>query len=145
MIFPFKRMNFIDCDEHFVLIWCGPVAVELSILQLAKLWQTDKKVLKLMDEQGGFGSVKLEDQCKETRKLVNEFPKIKVTGESIVMNETVMRHDEDVFHNPRLKVIGEDLVGWEREGIAASLPNRDLEGKKLKMTLRPNELVIEER
>jgi plasmid maintenance system antidote protein VapI len=58
-----------DCFGH-------QVTMEISRLQLAKIFGTNKEVLKKVEND--FGSKEYEDRCEETREYVKKFPEIKV-------------------------------------------------------------------
>jgi len=96
------------------------VIIELSVLQLAKFWNTDKEVLKKL-EKSGWGSEELEDECKETRELVEKYPNIKVEWKPLVIkpprNGVNWNKEKDIMCAWAI-----DISGWKNEGIGIIFP-----------------------
>lgn len=120
------------------------IEIELSILQLAKVWNSDKKVLEKLKYEG-FGSAELEYECKETVKMVSEFPNINVN----LTNKIEILYDRVVIRGVMpdiIMVCGEDLNGWDNEGIRIKFPKElypdELEEIKFDFILKPNSIEL---
>ncbi len=120
-----------DCFGHEVLI-------EISILQLAKIFGTDREVVQ--EAEDDFGSKEYEDKCNETREYVQKFPEIDVWNKELefsyvsVENEGWARRST----NPEtIRIYAEDIVGWNNEGIRIEFPkeifNQKLKDKKFRV------------
>ncbi len=84
------------------------IRVIMSILQLAKIWDTDKTLRKGMD----FGTSELEEGCKETLELLKNFPNISIKNNSLLFDKfSVKKWQEELL------IWVEDLSGWNNEGI----------------------------
>lgn len=99
------------------------VEIEMSILQLAVIFDTDKNVISLMKQSGGFGSHELELKCTETKELVKKYPEITFSNNQLISSKDccfipyTKDGDEDYG-----RIIFEDLSGWGNEGISIILP-----------------------
>ena len=124
--------------------------IELSVLQLAKVFQCDKKVLKEQEEYGR-GSEELEDKCEEIRDIIKKFPNVKIGKNEIsagyisVVNKSIDRDSENM-RDQVVKVFGEDLCGWANEGIMILFPvelyNQDLLGKEFDFILKQDSIEL---
>ena len=122
----FKKM-FMGDDERTVLIFGdyenSEIKIKMSVLQLAKIWGVDKKVLNELGE--GFGSEEFEDKCEDARKLIKNFPNIKTENNRLVfesfsfIDETI---DGDAMEKRFVSVFVEDICGWGNEGIEMKIP-----------------------
>lgn len=134
----FKKMELTE-DQNTVRItgdcFGHEVKIELSILQLAKIFGTDREVgYEIKDD---FGSTEYEDKCEETRKYVKQFPDIHVWDTEMEFGY-VSTEDESwaaKSKDPRkIKIYAEDIVGWDNEGIRIDFPaevfNKEIKGKK---------------
>ncbi len=111
------------------------IEIKMSILQLAKLWGTDRKITEELDRD--FGSEELEYQCDETRELVSKFPNIKEENNELdfdcysIVGSTL---DRDNPERKFVTIFVEDIVGWDNEGIIIKFPtelyNSTFEGKR---------------
>jgi len=88
-----------------------------------------------------FGDIDLlEYSCKETRKLISEFPNVKLPRNRIEINFPDIRYPRK---RPAKKVAiwGRDLSGWENEGIGILFPReifpKELEKKDFIIILKP--------
>lgn len=110
-----------ECSGH-------KVRMEISILQLAKIFGTDREVGDEC-ERIGFGSVELEDKCAETRELIKKFPDVKVWERKIEF--TYVR--ASARDEKSVDIYAEDLVGWSNEGLRIDFPKEifdsELKGK----------------
>jgi hypothetical protein len=90
--------------------------ISLSILEIAKVWGTDKTIIEKV--RNSFGSEEYEDGCNETREKISDFPNIKIENNLIEIDEIdLVTKDESV-----IKLIGEDITGWGNEGIEILIP-----------------------
>lgn len=95
--------------------------VELSILQLAKVWNVDKEIVEEAEER--FGSTELEKKCNEIRKIISKFPKVKIPENKINLDSTSFVIDNKPEASKEfINFIGEDLCGWSNEGIIVKMP-----------------------
>ncbi len=103
------------------------VSIELSILQLAKIFGTDANIVKEVD----FGTEEYEEKCIETREHIKNFPKMNVQNNILSLSNTQIKR---VSEN-KLKMYVEDIVGWDNEGIRIEFPedifNQELKDGKL--------------
>src|SRR3989344_3704857 len=89
---PFKKMNVSD-DELKVSILSEyiseEVTIKMSVLQLAKIFGVDKEVIKEMEGNKccGYGSVELEEKCKEIREVIKKFPEYSGEGKTIIIKD----------------------------------------------------------
>ncbi len=140
----------LESDERTVKITgkykANEVEITISILQLAKVFQSDKKVLKETEKEG-FGSTTLEDACEQTRELVKLFPKIKVKPNKVncgkaSVHETPRDRYASKERGNIIKMYGEDLFGWSNEGIIVKVPRelyeRDLKERNFNFILKHN-------
>lgn len=123
-----------DCFGHQVIM-------EILILQLAKIFGTDKEVLK--EVENDFGSTEYEDRCDETREYVKKFPEIKVWNNKLefdyvsvedqkwVKESRENKFQEKLINPETIGIYAEDIVGWGNEGIRIDFP-RELYDKELK-------------
>ena len=101
------------------------IKTEISILQLAKIWETDKEVLKEL-RKTWFGSKELESKCLQTQKLIKKFPKIPTRNNEVSFDYTsvkdnIINTDSQGKKEELVKIFAEDLNGWEGEGIIITL------------------------
>ncbi len=141
-------------DERTVKIIGGykneEMEIELSVLQLAKVFQCDKEVLKEQEEYG-WGSEELEDKCEEIRDIIKKFPNVEIgkneinVGYTSVVNKSIDRDSEDM-KNQVVRVFGEDLCGWGNEGIMIRFPvelcKQDLQGKEFDFILKQDSIEL---
>ena len=123
----FEKMELSE-DEKSVIITgeCSgrEVTIELSILQLAKVFGADKGLAEEVERE--FGSEELEGKCEETKNLVYGFPHISVWNTSIEL--TVTGEEVD---GKNVIIMAEDLGGWDNQGVRIYLPI-DLHSSTLK-------------
>jgi len=111
-------------------------SVEMSILQLAKIFGTDTEVVEelLVND---FGTEELENKCVETKSLLSRYPDINVCGDEI---ELVFLKVEEKGENSVI-IYAEDIGGWNNEGIIIELPSAiydaELKGKNSKVFASP--------
>lgn len=133
-----------DCFGH-------QVTMEISILQLAKIFGTDKEISQKVETD--FGSTEYEDKCDETREYVKKFPEIEVWDKelefgyvSVEDQKWVKEFRENKFQeksiNPKtIGIYAEDIVGWDNEGIRIDFPkeiyDKELKDKKFKVFVSP--------
>jgi hypothetical protein len=113
----YEKAELIEEDRtiKFVYNFKGnEITVEMSILQLAKIWGTDKGLFKNFV----FGDEELEDKCVETRKLLSNFLDIKVENNKLDFN------DFQLFSRSKDRSLlwVEDISGWGNEGIRIYVP-----------------------
>jgi hypothetical protein len=105
-----------DCFGH-------KINIELSILQLAKIFGADKDIgAKLQTE--GFGSEELEKQCNETRELIEKFPDIKYWNNKVEFTDPSVSNWEQENNKEFIGIFAEDLCGWSNEGIGIKFPTK---------------------
>lgn len=124
-------------------IYKEKINIEMSILQLAKVWGTDRKAVSKVENE--FGSEELEDLCEETKEEIKNFP-IEFWNKEIkcgYVNTTDKTNDRDSpdMKTQIVRIYGEDLCGWDNEGILVEIPkeiyDKELKGKKIEMILEP--------
>ncbi len=150
----FKKMELLE-DGNTVKItgdcFGQEVVIEISILQLAKIFGKDKEVVQEIESD--FGSEEYEDRCDETREYIKRFPEIDVQDKglefgyvSVESRSWVKEFRENKFQKQptKLEMIGiyaEDLVGWNNEGIRIDFPkeifNRELKDREFKVFVSP--------
>jgi uncharacterized secreted protein with C-terminal beta-propeller domain len=140
MKIDFKKIK-LSKDKNSVEITGTPdTKIKMSILQLARIWGLDKKITE--EALFHFGSEKLEMQCNETRELIKKFPKIKLEGREMKISSVDILTKDDKI----LKIIGEDLCGWNNEGIKIEMSkkiyDKNLDGKEFSMRLNPKEIEL---
>ena len=101
------------------------IIIDISILQLAKLWSTDRKIAEELELEG-FGSAELEEKCTETLGLLDKFPEISIWDKEIEFGEVSFLgkpNDRDLEDNEGkiVRIYAEDLVGWNGEGVEVKL------------------------
>lgn len=124
--------------------------IKLSVLQLAKVFQCDKEVLK-EQEKYGWGSEELEDKCEEIREIIKKFPNVEIgkneinVGYTSVVNKSLDRDSEDM-KDQVVRVFGEDLCGWGNEGIRIKFPielyQQDLQRKEFDFILKQDSIEL---
>mgnify|MGYP001573041172 FL=1 len=154
MIIEFKKMKLIEERRSVEII--GKIIeisktlyknkkaiITMSILQLAKIWGADKE--NVSDADNNFGSEKLENQCDETRELVNKFPDVKFGNKEIECQDNTIISDKD---NNKIDLLGEDISGWENEGVLVRIPkeiyDKELDEKSFKLILTPTFIKVKE-
>ncbi len=118
----FKDMSILENKRKVKIIgYCEGISVEieLSILQLAKVFRTDRKVLK-RQEKYGWGNEEFEDKCRETKKLVENYPNINILDKSIKFGQINLTQKK-IFYDKKQKICiqiyAEDIFGWNNEGL----------------------------
>jgi len=131
-----KRTVFIDGD-----CYGKEVKIKLSILQLAKVFGTDRELAQ--DVEHSFGSEEYEDGCIETRKYVEKFPKISVWDREIEFSGCGGENREK---KEVILIWGEDMGGWDNEGVQITFPqelyDRILEGKDYSISMTPFRIIF---
>lgn len=135
-----------ELENHLVRIiadWHGYQAtVELSILQLAKIFGTDGEVIREL----GFGNEEYESRCDETRACVERFPNIQVADRELEFGSvTVTEHVET---KPGfVQILAEDIVGWDNEGMSIEVPRVVFDQLKggFRVFVRPFSVVLRAR
>jgi hypothetical protein len=89
------------------------IIVEMSILQLAKIWGNDKNLFEYLV----FGDEDLEDKCMETKKKLLEFPSVKVRNNKLLFQDFSLTKRKEKF-----LLFVEDINGWGNEGIRIYVP-----------------------
>ena len=82
MKIDFKQMKLLEDNITVKIIGDylkNKIIIKLSILQIAKIFGTDKKIIDKLD----FGSIEDEYKCDETREYVKKFPNIDVLDREI--------------------------------------------------------------
>ncbi|MFA4960042.1 MAG: hypothetical protein WC548_00050 [Candidatus Pacearchaeota archaeon] len=149
----FKKMQILN-NERTVKIFGGykkkEIIIELSILQLAKVFQCDKEILK-EQENYGWGSEELEYRCKEIREIIKKFPKVKIEKREIVARYTsvtkkIQNKELEDMKDQIIIIYGEDLCGWENEGILIQFPEelyqQDLREKEFDFVLKQDSIEL---
>ncbi|MGD9276800.1 MAG: hypothetical protein PVJ67_06535 [Candidatus Pacearchaeota archaeon] len=115
------------------------VDISMSILQLAKVWGTDREV---SDLENGFGSWELEKQCEETKKLINKFPEVKFWDKEVECYESKIGGK----NGDNIEILGEDISGWNGEGISIEMPfevyDKEINGKDFDIILTPFTIIL---
>lgn len=132
-----------DCLGHHV-------TMNISILQLAKIFGTDKEVGGELGND--FGTEEYEDKCDETREYVKKFPEINVWNKELEFNYISVENEGWAKKSTNPETIGiyaEDIVGWNNEGLRIDFPkeiyNQKLKEKKFRVFVSPFsvELILE--
>jgi len=117
--------------------------IEISILQLAKIFGTDRKVGNKLSEIG-FGSEELEDECDETRDYVKKFPEITVWERELEFPEVSVEDESWAERSTDPEIIwihAEDIKGWSNEGLRIDFPKKiydsELKGKNFGVYATP--------
>ena len=150
----FKKMELLENHNTVKIVgdcFGHQVTMEISILQLAKIFGTDKEISQ--EVENDFGSTEYEDKCDETREYVKKFPEIKVWNNelefgyvSVEDQKWVKEFRENKFQeksiNPKtIGIYAEDIVGWDNEGIRIDFPkeiyDKDLKGKEFRVFVSP--------
>jgi hypothetical protein len=101
------------------------VIVKMSILQLAKIFNSDKSIIEKV-KGAYFGDGQLEEKCIQTMELVKKYPNINVKGEAILLNRItsfdVSRNESGKILSKTAEIFAEDLSGWSNEGIRIEMP-----------------------
>jgi hypothetical protein len=140
MEITFKRMTLLEDLKVDVIGDCEgqEVHIRLSILQLAKAFGTDKEAVS--KTENGHGSEQLEEACAETRTIIEKFPDVELSGNDIEFYDVDTRKANVYFDENLIVVFGEDLCGWNGEGVQVHVPlpiyERELEGKDYRMVLK---------
>jgi hypothetical protein len=118
---------------------------ELSVLQLAKIFGSDKKVIS--EVENDFGSVEYEDKCEEIKALIKSFPNIKTAEKEIEFDYVSIGNIKE----NAIEIYAEDIVGWNNEGLRIDFPfeiyDKYLQGKKFKVFMTSNKIkfIIEDK
>jgi len=152
----FKEMNVIREGSTVRILgnlFGEDILVELSILQLAKVFGTDKDILGLVEKS--FGSEEYERECNGTRKYVRSFPDIDVFDKEIeffghkfliknsLVDENRQNNLERIspFELETIGIYSEEIVGWNNEGLRIDFPkelfNRFLKDKEIRIFMNP--------
>jgi hypothetical protein len=116
------------------------IKADLSILQLAKVWGTDRKIADELSSTG-FGSHKLEDKCTETKNLIKKFPNISLWNKKT-------KFDYVKLTDSKKMIYAEDIVGWNNEGIRIKISKKihdylsEKSNKKLSLYMTPFKIKI---
>lgn len=149
----FKRMRILKDKRTVGIIgeYRGKeIEIELSVLQLAKVFQCDKDVLK-EQERYGWGSRELEEKCEEIIDIIKRFPNVKIVENKIGVEDISVIDNSKIkyYLNTKeniVKIFGEDLSGWENEGIKIRFPadlyRQDLEGKDFNFILKQDSIEL---
>jgi len=113
------------------------VEIEMSILEIAKIFESDAKEISDLE---GFGSEEYEDRCLETQELIKKFPDIPKKENEIEFKDVTIGNVLDENYkasNHKIMIYGEDLSGWNNEGIRIKFPteiyDKYLSNKKFKI------------
>ena len=126
------------------------VEIKLSVLQFAKVFQCDKEVLK-EQEANGWGSIELEDKCEEIREIIRKFPSGRIRKNEIKVDYVSIRdnsrdRDSSDMKEKIVRIYGEDLSGWENEGIMINFPvdlfRKDLKGREFDFILKSDSIEL---
>jgi hypothetical protein len=96
------------------------VTIKMSIIQLAKIFGTDRELSGL--DYDGLVSGELEDNCKETREFVQKYPEIQVWDSFILFDSISVKEVEN-----NIQIFAEDISGWDNEGIYITIPKEIFE------------------
>ena len=152
MEISFKEMK-LDNDEITVKTtgeaFGYKIPIKLSILQLAKIFGTDREVGEEC-ESIGFGSQELEEKCEETKELIKKFPDIRVWNNEVKFDYTSVEEisRKSVSSNPNvIQIYAEDIVGWNNEGILTDFPkelyDKELKCKKFEVSVKPFSVIFD--
>jgi hypothetical protein len=141
MKIDFKKIELSKDKNSVEITGTQDTKIKMSILQLARIWGSDRKITD--EAVFHFGSEKLEMQCNETRELIKKFPNIKLEEKEIKISFVdILTKD-----NKTLKIFGEDICGWNNEGIKIEMSKKiydeNLDGKEFSMILMPNGIKLE--
>ncbi len=118
------------------------VDIKMSILQLAKVWGTDRSVGDELENGEGWGSKELEEKCDETKGEIKKFPNVKFWDKEIECYDNGGPHEREDM----ITVYGEDLSGWNNEGISIKMKKevyeKEINGKKFKVILNPMTITL---
>ena len=129
------------------------ILIEMSILQLAKIWNTDKKIVTKL--KNDFGSPELEDQCEKTKEKIRKFPNVEFLDKEIKIDDVYLESSvkyDNTKNNQEIKeriikIFVEDIVGWGNEGIRMDLPkeiyDKAINRKEFKFILTPTLIKLE--
>jgi hypothetical protein len=141
MIIKFEKIGLNEEGNTVNIIGDLGINIKMSILQLAKVWETDKSVMSKLENN--FGSNELENQCKETRDLIKKFPDIKFDEKEIKFDDISFRETKE----ENIRIYAEDIVGWNNEGITIEMSKKiydeNLDRKEFFMILIPNGIKLE--
>ena len=122
--------------------------IDLSVLQLAKVFQCDKEVLKEL-EISGFGSEKLEDKCVEIKEVIKKFPNVEIGDFEINAGSVSEINERDRYSGKNYQgvwLVAEDICGWFNEGIRIRFPERlfeqELKGKAFDLILKQDSIEL---
>ncbi len=117
------------------------VDVKMSVLQLAKMWGTDRNAGEACEESG-WGSKELEDKCDETKNEIKKFPDVKYWNKEIECYEGGVINNEGEM----VDIYGEDISGWNNEGIIMKMSkeiyDKEIGEKKFKVILNPMTITL---
>lgn len=88
-----------------------PVTAYMSLLELAKIFETDEEVVSQADNN--FGSLKLERRLSEIQSVIGKYPDVTLASNQLVLEGVKSRECSD----GSIKLTCEDMVGWDGEGI----------------------------
>jgi len=150
MIIGFKKMSLNEEGNTVKIIgevvnppkkYNDEISIEMSILQLAKVWSTDRR--KVSKVENGFGAGELEDECEETKEEVKNFPNIEFWNKEIkfdFINITGTAKEKNMH------ICAEDISGWSNEGIRIEMPKKiydaELNDKEFELILTPASIIL---
>lgn len=109
------------------------IEVYLSVLQLAKIYDVDTKIVGEAEKK--FGCKELEDSAYEIRDIIKNFPDVEINNNKKIIldyyiNNSTSNENSLYVKKRVVKVRGEDLCGWSNESVSFELP-LDIYKKKL--------------
>lgn len=131
----FVFLEMVEKENTVIITTQNNGIIELSILQLAKVFNVDLDVLEEMEEESGFGSVNLEEKCDETRALVEKFPTIDIDEMQLHLSPIAYVKEFGI-------VIAEDIIGWSNEGIRVKT-DEEFECAGIEMIISPKKLILQ--
>jgi len=118
------------------------VVIEISILQLAKVFGTDRNIGQEIGSN--FGSKEYEDKCEETREYIKKYPNVEVWDKEIEFKDVSVDIENATRKSMYPETVGiyaEDIVGWDNEAVRIYFPekvyNQTLKDKKFKVFVSP--------
>jgi hypothetical protein len=139
----FKSMKLSE-DERTVIIKGNclghNVKIEVSIIQLAKIFGTDREIA----DEATLNPEECEKKCKETKEYAKKFPDIAVWDKELEFREVSVEDESwtEISADPKIIMIyAEDICGWDNEGIRIDFPikvyNSELKGKNFGVYVSP--------
>ena len=104
----YGRSVVIDGESVSPNSWGEKAEIKMSILQLAKIWGTDR--ISVSEVEDSFGSDELEDKCDETREEVKKFPDFEFWNKEIKIEDVSVSSDKNNKINVRGKIFADGIT-----------------------------------